>query len=145
MILPAKLSANLTIRLARQPRITLIRCLATSQVHFESETSKLIRLRREREAREEQTTGFDKMIQLNELHLEIMRRNETPEIRQRRNKAMLKMIALLVGFVVGVSALASTGYYLFFMWMGKDLLKLPMSHYTEYIPFKYRPNAIKDK
>ena len=144
MMLPARLSATLAIRLlARQPRTQISRCLGTSQVSFESETSKLIRLRREREAKEEQTTGFDKMLQLNELHLQILRKNETPEIRKKRNLAMLKMAAMFGLFIVGLTAVAGLAHYLFYKYViGKDLFDLERGHYVQYTPFKYRPNRI---
>lgn len=118
------------------------RCLSTSQTSFESETSKLIRLRREREAQEEQTTGFDKMLQLNELHLQIMRRSETPEVRRKRNLATLKMAGMLGGFVVGLGIVCGVGFYLFMLANGKNLFNLERDHYIEYISFKHRPNRI---
>lgn len=145
MMLPSRLSANLALRLiARQPRISTGRCLGTSQTRFETETTKLIRLRREREAKEEQTTGFDKMLQLNELHLQIMRRTETPEIRRKRNLATLKMAGLIIGFCVGVGIVSGAVFYLFMLSMGQDLMTLPTSHYIEYIAWKHRPDRIAD-
>ena len=78
-----RLASNLRLFINRQSKC-MVRPIYTTRINNESETSKLIRLRREREAKTEQTTGFDKMLNFNEYHIQIFRRHDNKEINRKR-------------------------------------------------------------
>lgn len=102
--LPVGLANNLNKLLTKNSTarsLFMFKGLSTSQCKYESETNKLIKLRREREAKEEQTTGFDKMIQYNVFHLKMMKKYDTPEINRKRSIAFINLFRNL-GFYVGV-------------------------------------------
>lgn len=123
-------SSNLKLLVSKQSRC-LIKSFHTSRLNCESETSKLIRLRREREAKEEQTTGFDKMINFNEYHLQMMKKHDTPEIIKKRNIALIKMMLNIVGFIGGSFTVITFVFWIYNMQVGNNIFDVRRSDFID--------------
>lgn len=146
-MLPLRLNSNLIRALNRcSSSRSMIRCLSTSQSRFESETSRIIKLRKEREAGQEHTTGFDKMLRFNELHIRMMKKHDTPQQNRKRDLSMLKMLASMAAFYVAVCLLTVLVYWAITKGMHYDIVQRDLVPYwldgNPLDRFKSRPRPL---